>query len=193
MTDLLTSHLLGDRLPDPGCLHHRPGVHQTEAEGVTDVVSGAVDLGINEKLVLSSRDLLSTNHYPPVLAPEVCSPRRPHDNVLDISPGEAGGGLQHQGEDASSQGRGRRGPGVADCAASSNIWTQRRGSMSDKCQLLEAAIMPDNNERLCPACGGNLLVSVGAAAVGRGQGGGAGLPVPSGLSVLASAAHCNSI
>ena len=99
MTDLLTTHLLGHRLPDPGCLHHRPGVHQTEPESVADVVSGAIDLGNNEKLVLRSRDLLSTNHYPPVLAPEVCPPRCPHDNVLDISPGQKGVGLQHQGDD----------------------------------------------------------------------------------------------
>ena len=98
MTDLLTSHLLGYSLPDPGCLHHRPGVHQTKPEGVADVVSGAIDLETNE-LVLRSRDLFSTNHSPPVLAPEVCSPRRPHDNVLDISPGQQGVGLQHKGDD----------------------------------------------------------------------------------------------
>ena len=48
------------------------------------------------------------------------------------------------------------------------------------------------NERLSPACGGNLLVSVGAAAVGGGQGGGAGLPIPRGLPVLARTAHCNT-
>ena len=34
-------------------------------------------------------------------------------------------------------------------------------------------------------CGGNLLVGVGAAAVRRGQGRGAGLPVPGGEPLLA--------
>ena len=41
------------------------------------------------------------------------------------------------------------------------------------------------NERLSPACGGNLLVSVGAAAVGGGEGGGTGLPVPGAGPLLA--------
>ena len=49
-----------------------------------------------------------------------------------------------------------------------------------------------HNERLYPACGGNLLVGVGAAAVGGGQGGGTGLPIPRGLPVLARTAHCNT-
>ena len=113
--------------------------------------------------------------------------------MLDISPGEAGGGLQHQGEDAGSQGRGRRGSSVTHCAASLHIWTQRRDSLSDQCHLIEGIIIMPQNERLSPACGGNLLVSVGAAAVGGGQGGGAGLPIPRGLPVLARAAHCNTI
>ena len=36
MTYLLTPHLLEDRLPDLGCPHHHPSVHQTKPEGVAD-------------------------------------------------------------------------------------------------------------------------------------------------------------
>ena len=51
MTYLLTPHLLEDRLPDLGCPHHHPSVHQTKPEGVADVVTSAIDLGTNQELV----------------------------------------------------------------------------------------------------------------------------------------------
>ena len=82
--------LLPHRLPLPGQPHHLTGVHQTETKCVADVVAGAVT--------------------PPVVALEVCSLGRPHNDVLDVSPGEAGGGLEDQGDDASGHGRGGGGP-----------------------------------------------------------------------------------
>ena len=94
---------------------------------------------------------------------QVCSLSRPHDDVLDVSPAEAGLGLQDQGDDPGRHGGGGRGPRVGGGAAAVEV----RG---------------DHLPLPLPAAAG---------AVGGGQGGAALLAVPGDVPVLTGAADAH--
>ena len=71
----LAADLLPDSLPPPGELHHLPGVHQAEPEGVADVVARSVSppvlclYGIYPGCALISPELHSDEIFSSALMP----------------------------------------------------------------------------------------------------------------------------